>query len=150
MGYYTPGTILKRKTPLSKKDAPFVYDRVEVINDSPVQHPQPPRTDENGRVLPPKWTGRDADGVLIRPAGEGFGSNLDEPTGKLRELYEIESIPDPEQPIETIKVIDATSSQAGPTPEEVFAAANEQAQSEKDAKRKKAMAKPSPLDGPAA
>lgn len=91
---------------------PFPYNEVEVIGPSPVVHSDPNSP----------WQGGDAVGVIIRPLSD-FAGNLDEPLGKLKQLYDVVSIPEAiETPIErTIKVIDATTNQAGETPEEVFA-----------------------------
>ena len=62
---------------------PEAYHRIEVIGQSPLSHSS----------AASEWTGTNADGVLIRPLTD-FGSTLDEPYGRLRDLYEIESIPD--------------------------------------------------------
>ena len=98
----------------------FPYNRVQVIGESPVIY------DREG------WTGPDAKGVIIQPLTD-FAGNLDEPFGKLRKLYNVESIPENEAPAEIkVKQINATTAEAGPTPEEVFA--------------EKAPGKP-PLDG---
>lgn len=110
---YEPGTILKKKEqqpPDPETGTPFPYNRVVVINSSPVSHA---RGD---------WEGADAQGVIIQPL-ESFGGNLDEPFGKVREMFEVESVPVVEIPAQqVIRVVNATSAQAGPTPEEVFAA----------------------------
>jgi hypothetical protein len=87
----------------------FAYNRVRVVGESPVSHAQ--KGD---------WTGSDARGVIIIPLSN-FGGTLDEPFGKLRELYEVESIPTHEAPVNVpVKVINRTSAASGPTPEEVF------------------------------
>lgn len=89
----------------------FPYNRVEVVGVSPVSH------SHRG-----EWEGGSAEGVLLRPL-TNFGATLDEPFGKLQTLYDVESIPDPNEVevAQKIKIIDGTSAQAGPTPEEVFA-----------------------------
>ena len=89
----------------------FAYNRVRVVGESPVAH-----------THKGEWEGADARGVIIQPV-TNFGSNLDEPFGKLRELYSVESIPEVVVPVQqTVKIVNATTAQAGPTPEEVFAA----------------------------
>lgn len=110
---YQPGTILKlkkqRKPDPETKEA-FPYNRVQVIGESPVSH-----------AHKEEYVGADAAGVLLT-ALTNFGANLDEPFGKCRELYEVESIPeDVVDATPQVRVINATSAQAGPTPEEVFA-----------------------------
>lgn len=110
---YTPDTILKLKEPRSTEDKPFPYDRVRVINASPVSKGHEGKT---------KYTGADAQGVVIEPL-ESFQANLDEPFGKLIALYDVESVPERvvEQP--PVRVIDSRSTvDAGPTPEQRFAA----------------------------
>ncbi len=91
---------------------PFPYNKVEVIGPSPVIHSDPNSP----------WQGADAVGVIIRPLSD-FAGNLDEAFGKLKQLYNVVSVPEAiEQPVErTIRVIDAATNQAGETPEEVFA-----------------------------
>jgi hypothetical protein len=102
------------KDPKTKEPIPvmlqFPYNRVRVVGRSPVT------TSENG------WQGEDAVRVIIEPLTE-FGGNLEEPMGKLKQLYDVESTPEPvEAPVKvTVREINATTSQAGPTPEEVFA-----------------------------
>jgi hypothetical protein len=136
---YQPGTILKLKEPRDAEAATdpytgqprmkrrrdpktgenvdtkdvlmvdFPYNEVEVVGHSPVA------TDRG------QWKGSDAQGVIIQPRSN-FGGNLDEPFGKLRQLYDVVSIPEREVPAEiTIKPINTASAEAGPTPEEVFA-----------------------------
>jgi hypothetical protein len=88
---------------------PFPYNKVEVIGPSPI-------TADRG-----EWQGADAAGVIIRPLSD-FAGNLDEPVGKLKQLYTVVSVPEDVVPVErTIKVIDAHTNQAGESPEEVFA-----------------------------
>lgn len=93
-------------------DEAFAYNRVKVIGESPVSH------SHKGN-----YEGADAAGVIITPLAN-FGGTLDEPFGKLTALYDVESIPEPDEvDAETkIRVIDGTSAQAGPTPEERFRA----------------------------
>lgn len=88
---------------------PFPYNKVEVVGPSPI-------VADRG-----EWTGPDAAGVIIRPLTD-FGGNLDEPVGKLKQLYNVVSVPEDIVPVEqTIKVINSATNQAGETPEEVFA-----------------------------
>lgn len=95
------------------------------------------------------WEGADARGVIIVPLSN-FGGTLDEPFGKLKQIYDVESIPTHEAPVEVpVKVINATSASAGPTPEEVFAqkapgVSKEEGRAARRAKREEA----SPLGEP--
>lgn len=86
----------------------FAYNRVCVKGPSPVSH-----ADKGD------WTGPDAKGVIIVPLSN-FGGTLDEPFGKLKSLYEVESIPEREITPPSVRVVNATTAAAGPTPEEVF------------------------------
>jgi hypothetical protein len=127
---YAPGTILRLKeqrAPTEKLDRDtgepvlkgpkgrekpvmleFPYNRVRVIGRSPVSYTN-------------DWSGADAVGVIITPLTD-FAGNLDEPFGKLNQLYEVESIPERKVPEKIeVKIIDAATNEAGPTPEEVFA-----------------------------
>lgn len=110
---YEPETILTLNKPREadpETGEAFPYNRVRVIGQSPVSH-----ADKGD------WRGADAAGVIIVPM-TNFGSTLDEPFGKLREMYSVESVP--ETVIEVapkIRVVNATTAQAGPTPEEIFA-----------------------------
>jgi hypothetical protein len=113
---FTRNTVLVLKEPKSTKDAPFPYDRVRVLGPSPVHRPS--ATGE--------WEGADAQGVIIQPVDE-FAGNLDEPYGRLKRLYKIESEPEPVDQNIRVEVIPAHTRQAGLTPEEAFAQANEEA-----------------------
>lgn len=107
---YDPKNPKAGGTPPSKDYAPFAYDRVRVIGESPIQHSGGARSE---------WVGAGARGVMIEPLTH-FGANLDEPLGRLQSLYDIESEPIIEVPVmQTVRVIQP--GQAGPTPEEVFA-----------------------------
>lgn len=108
---YAPETILALKEPRSTDDKPFAYDRVKVVNVSPIQHPIPAGA---------QWSGGDATGIIIQPL-TSYEANLDEPFGKLRLLYDVESTPDPEVNVQpTVRRYDATTAAGGRTPEEVF------------------------------
>lgn len=91
-------------------DEPFAYNEVKVIGESPVSH-----ADKGD------WTGDDARGVIIVPLSN-FGGTLDEPFGKLRQIYDVKSAPVVEVGVEPkIRVYDGTkSSPDRPTPEQVF------------------------------
>lgn len=109
---YANETILALKDPRPEDPEtgePFAYNRVRVVGQSPVSH------SHKG-----KWEGHDATGVILVPLSN-FGGTLDEPFGKCTQLYTVESIPEKvinaPQPI---RVIDAQSGEAGPTPEEIF------------------------------
>jgi hypothetical protein len=110
---YEPDTILtlkEQREPDPETEEEFAYNRVRVVNESPVAH-------DRG-----DWQGADARGVIIVPLSN-FGGTLDEPFGKLRELYDVESIPEHTAPVEQpVRVINQGTASAGPTPEEVFAA----------------------------
>lgn len=109
---YATGTILTLKDqrdPDPETDEAFAYNRVRVIGESPVQH-----------TSKGEYQGSDARGVMLTPIAN-FGGVIDEPFGKLTQLYTVESIP--EQTIAApspIRVIDSSTAAAGPTPEEVF------------------------------
>lgn len=130
---YAPGTVLALKEPRDSspkldrdtgepvlkgpkgKEKPvlleFPYNRVSVIGKSPVVH------STNGA-----WEGTDAVGVIIQPLTD-FAGNLDEPFGKLQQLYRVESIPEVKVPQKIeVTVVDTSTEQAGKTPEEVFKA----------------------------
>ena len=125
---YAPGTILKlrkqrpdeeiaarvdpdnpdRKRP--KQKIPFPYNRVEVVGESPIDY-------NAGRSG--EWSGAGARGVIVQPLS-GHGSTLDEPFGKLQKLYEVESIPEKTIEVAPVRVVQAHTADAGPTPEEIF------------------------------
>lgn len=108
---YAPDTILTLKEQRSTDDKQFAYDRVRVVGQSPVSH-----TSESA-----KYSGEDAKGVIITPLTE-FAGNLDEPFGKVRKLYDVESEPVYEEEVKTtVRRVDATTRAAGPTPEDIFA-----------------------------
>lgn len=110
---YAPDTILTLKQPHEPDEETgeaFPYNRVRVIGRSPVSHA------DKG-----KWTGADAEGVVIVPL-TNFGATLDEPFGKLTTLYDVAELPVKEVVTEQrVRIIDSSTADAGPTPEEVFA-----------------------------
>lgn len=110
---YADNTILVLKTqrdPDPETDEPFAYNRVKVIGRSPISH-----------AHKGKWSGAEAEGVILSPLSN-FGGTLDEPFGKCVQLYDVESIPERSINVaQPIRVIDAQSGEAGPTPEEIFA-----------------------------
>lgn len=112
---YAKDTILKlreQRAPDEETGEEFPYNRVKVIGQSPVSHA--------GKEDNP-WEGPDADGVLLEGL-TNFGATLDEPFGKCKTLYEVESVPEVTVPVaQPIRVIDAQTAEAGATPEEVFA-----------------------------
>lgn len=132
---YEPGTILTLKEPREPEDGiEFPYNRVEVVGASPIDH----------GIRDASWVGAEGRGVIVKPLS-GFGSTLDEPYGKLKSLYDVESIPEHTAPAEVpVKVINSSSGSAGPTPEEVFA---EEAPGEKPKAGQHRRARTSPLDG---
>lgn len=111
---YEPDSILELKEqrdPDEETGEAFPYNRVRVVGPSPVNH----------GVRSAEWTGADGQGVIITPLSN-FGSVLDEPYGKLRDLYTVVEIPVREGPVQApVRVINSTTAAAGPTPEEVFA-----------------------------
>lgn len=116
---YAPKTILalKEQRPPTKVPAkkdpdsgrvrkahelPFPYNEVRVVGISPVGH-------DSGDP-----------GIIISPL-TGHGSTLDEPLSKLQKLYSVKEEPVEEIDVSPVRVIRADTSQAGPSPEEVFA-----------------------------
>lgn len=128
---YQPDTILKLKDPRSTDDEPFPYDRVRVVGQSPVDH----------GLRSSQWAGANGQGVIIQPLA-GFASTADEPYGKLQRLYDVESVPVIEVPVAATVEI-RPQEDAGPSPEDVFAAAA----SDEDAARAQRKA-PAPLVSP--
>ena len=130
---YARGTILSRREPFPVADAAAVppvdgdprapYNRVRVIGPSP-------RVVSGG--APAMWSGVSAQGVVIEPLA-GFGGIVDRPLGELQADYDIESEPEVVIPQPSVRVIDAQSRAAGPTPEEVFA--EEAAKAAKETRR---------------
>ena len=118
---YAPDTILTRKEPYPEPDpkgktdearaghelAPF--NTVRVIGPSPVTM--------SGALA--EWQGGASKGVLIQPH-KAFGPTVDRPLGELQRDYDVTF--QPERTIEQgkIRVIDAHSGEAGPSPEDVF------------------------------
>lgn len=107
---YEPGTILALKEPRDddQDGNEFPYNRVSVIGASPVIH----------SGIKSEWVGALEQGVVVSPLSS-FAANIDEPLGKLQQLYKVESVPEHE--IEVQKIVVKTAAQMGPTPEEVFA-----------------------------
>ncbi len=109
---YAKDTILSLKLqrlPDEETGEEFAYNRVQVIGESPIQHTS--RGD---------YVGGDSAGVII-VALSNFGGTLDEPFGKLRQLYDVEYIPEPVISVaQPVRVIDSSTAAAGPTPEEIF------------------------------
>lgn len=112
---YAANTILTLKDQRPndpETNEPFPYNVVKVVGPSPIDH---------GIREDSPWRGADAKGVIITPE-TNFGSTLDEPFGKLRQLYDVTTVPVVEAPVTpVIRVIDSATAEAGPTPEEVFA-----------------------------
>jgi hypothetical protein len=111
---YEPESILKRRDPVAEDDAAAPYNRVRVIGQSPVVHP-----------VTTGWAGVQSTGVILEPMA-GFAAHLDEPLGKVQELYELESAPERQAFVNNpVKVV--TPGTAGPSPEEVFEEARRKA-----------------------
>lgn len=134
---YEIDTILELKNPQDPDDETgqeFPYNRVRVGGPSPINH----------GVHAGEWTGADGQGVILIPLAS-FGGNLDEPYGKVRALYNVVETPVHEAPSNPLRVINATSAAAGPTPEEVFA---EQAPGVASEDGKRGRTPVSPLEDP--
>lgn len=135
---YSRGTILSRRepfetpdpkaTPPVEGDPRYIYNEVEVIGTSPIAY-------MGGEAA--SWSGVGAQGVIVVPHG-AFGGTIDRPLGELQRDYEIKSEPEPTVVSPSIRVINAHTREAGPSPEEQFAetAAAEAAQS--NGRRRKA------------
>lgn len=108
---YSRDTILSRRDPFKDDDPAAVYNRVRVIGTSPVAY-------MGGATG--TWSGVSAQGVIIQPEG-AFGGNLDRPLGELQRDYEIETEPEPTVVTPSIRVINAQTREAGPSPEDAFA-----------------------------
>lgn len=107
---YQPDTILRLKELRSTPEVPFPYDRVRVINQSPIDH----------GTTGSAWTGANGQGVIITPLTD-FASTIDEPYGKLQRLYEVEELPAKlVAPTPVLTVIEPN--ELGASPEDVFAA----------------------------
>lgn len=119
---YAPDTILVRKEPFPEPDpkgktdearaghemAPF--NRIRVIGPSPVQM--------SGALA--EWQGGQSAGVLVQPH-MAFGPTVDRPLGELQRDYDVEFVPERSLELsQKIRVIDAHSGEAGPSPEDVF------------------------------
>ena len=121
---YENGTILKRREPVEDPD--YAYNFLEVVGESPMTY-----------ANTADWTGAEARGVIVQatfdPETEEatpFAPTLDEPVGKLNELYEIVSVP--ELVVATEQVIKRAPTL--PTPEEAFREAERVDRSEKQAR----------------
>lgn len=110
---FEPGTILRLREPQSTDDAPYPYDLVKVIGQSPIQHS---RADADT-----PFAGQDAVGYIVQPAGDGFGPTLDKPYGELAALYDIEEYPT--DPITGEELKPENTPRGLPSPEQVFAKA---------------------------
>lgn len=111
---YERDTILALKNQQPDDDEtgePFPYNEVRVVGPSPINH-----------ALTGDWTGPNAVGVIIQPVAN-YAGNLDEPFGKLVELYDVKTLPEPLVPNVPVVVrsYDSATAAAGKTPEEVFA-----------------------------
>jgi hypothetical protein len=106
-------TLKEPHSPDPETNEIFPYNEVRVIGPSVVSTPG------NG-----EWSGVAAHGVMLMPIAN-FGGVIDEPLGKIQALYDVKEIPVIEIPVApSIRTYDAATSAAGPTPEEVFAAAS--------------------------
>lgn len=119
---YAPGTILKLREPRppitqiegeEEVEIEFPFNVVRVIGPSPVSH-----ASGDG------WSGQGASGVIIEPLAS-FDTNLDEPFGKLMDLYEVVSEPEPVEIDSKVRVV--RPGELGPSPEDRFAAEQREA-----------------------
>ena len=118
---YARNTILTRREPFEapnpeadppvEGDPKYIFNRVRVIGRSPISH-------MGGAAA--EGSGVGAQGVIVEPL-EGFGGTVDRPLGELQRDYTIEFEPGPTQIEPTLRVINAQTREAGPSPEEVFA-----------------------------
>lgn len=119
---YAPDTILTRKEPLPEADpagktdeeraghALACFNELRVVGASPVQ--------TSGALA--EWQGGASAGVIVQPTG--FGPTVDRPLGELQRDYDVTFTPERNLNLQnTVRVIDAHSSEAGMSPEEVFA-----------------------------
>ena len=110
-------TLKEQREPDEETGEECPYNRVKVVGRSPIDHGLVEKNPDGS----PRWLGDDASGVILSPLSN-FGSTLDEPFGKLRTLYDVESVPEVTVEVANpIRVIDSSSEAAGPTPEQVFA-----------------------------
>ena len=123
---YKPDTILKLKDPrgVNEEGEAFPYDRVRVVGQSPVNHAD----------ITSEWVGANGQGVVLEPL-TAFGANLDEPYGRVLELYDVESLPDVTvmRAEDQVKIVEPGD--LGPSPEEVFS--NDAAAEGQDSRRAK-------------
>jgi hypothetical protein len=103
-------TLKEQRDPDPETGEEFAYNKVQVIGPSPVSH-----ADKGD------WTGSDAAGVIIVPLAN-FGGTLDEPFGKLRELYDVTEIPEFVAAQQPEALIRTKQGPPKPTPEDVFKA----------------------------
>lgn len=108
---YSRDTVLTRREPFDETDPAAAYNRVRVVGTSPVAY-------MGGAAS--TWSGVSAQGVIIEPVST-FAGNLDRPLGELQRDYAIESEPEPTVVTPSIRVINAQTREAGPSPEDAFA-----------------------------
>ena len=118
---FQPETVLIKREPFEEDHASAPYNRVKVIGQSPINH----------GTIQTEWVGAQAQGVIIQPI-DGFGSTLDEPYGKLVDLYEIESVPENVLPAE--QVIQYIPQDGSPSPEDIFREASREVEVKEPAK----------------
>jgi hypothetical protein len=102
-------TLKEQREPDEETGEVFAYNEVKVIGPSPVSH-----------ANKGDYTGSDASGVIIVPLSN-FGGTLDEPFGKLRELYDVKEVPEliaAQKPEAQVRHVQPAPQ---PTPEQVFA-----------------------------
>lgn len=111
---YLPGTHLQRKNfvepPEGENDVDIsVYNEIEIIGRSPVSR----------QIKEAEWGGQQGEAICIKPLKE-FGAVIEVPQGQLERDYDATFIPDNTIPAEVVvrRVTDF-----GPSPEEIFAAA---------------------------
>lgn len=114
---FEPGTILRLREPQGTEDAPYPYDLVKVVGQSPIQHSTRRKEGEES-----PFAGQDAVGFIVQPAGDSFGPTLDKPYGELAEKYEIEEYPT--DPITGEELKPENNPRNLPSPEQVFSKAS--------------------------
>ena len=104
---YQPETTLKKKEPFGDDHPGAPYNHVKVIGQSPINH----------GTIQTEWIGAQGQGVIVQPL-DGFGATLDEPYGKLQDLYEIDTVPDNVVPVGP--QVEYIPQDGSPSPEDIF------------------------------
>lgn len=118
---FARNTVLERREPFEapnpKADPPvegdprYIYNHVRVVGPSPIAY-------MGGEAA--EWQGVGRQGVVIEPL-DGYGGTVDKPLGEIQRDYVIVKEPEPTVVQPTVKVVNAHTREAGPSPEDVFA-----------------------------